>query len=354
MTPPSVKSALTVDEAKFYARAALYAYKTREELDILERQYVETPDLCVLNKFYNEIDPTVKRPVQVETDELEFHYVEHKNEIIFMLPGTRKRPDAFIVDFNTDFNMDMITTEHFNGEPLLVHRGFFERFKLLRKEVLNVVEQHGPDKTYCSVGHSLGAAMAILISLELSLKNYRSWSFLLSPPKVGGPCFNALVRATCPDVWRFIRINDFLPKLSPIPPYYHFGGKEVTIDRPNYVWPVMAACSIGAMFYFDSFLARFAFSFVLTLIGAQLTHATETYVNHVDQLTNVKPAEPTNYPRVDTVHTAAQWVPIVVMVIFAYSRLWTHNLFSLIRCKYQKTVLARLLKRTIRPSGSNS
>jgi len=357
MAIESVKSSLTVDEAKFYARAALYAYKTPGELDILERQYAETPEKCVLSKFYAEIDPNLNRPTIVETDELQFHYVEHNNEIIFMLPGTRKHgADVFFDDFNTDFNMDMIVTEHFNDEPLLVHRGFYERFKLLRKEIFKIVDQYGKTKTYCSVGHSLGAAMAILISLELSLKNYPNWTFLLSPPKVGGPRFNALVRENCTDVWRFIRINDFLPKLSPIPPYYHFGGKEITIDRPNYVWPVMATCSIGAaVFYFDSFSARFAFSFVLTLIGAQMTHATESYVNHVDQLTApLKPIEPTNYPLGGSVHTAAQWVPIMVMVIFAYSRLWTYNLLSLIRRKYQKTVLARLIKRIIRPSGSNS
>ena len=91
----------------------------------------------------------------------------------------------------------------------------------------------------------------------------------------------------------------------------------------------MATCSIGAaVFYFDSFSARFAFSFVLTLIGAQMTHATESYVNHVDQLTApLKPIEPTNYPLGGSVHTAAQWVPIMVMVIFAYSRLFLHLQF---------------------------
>jgi len=349
----SVKSTLTLDEAKFYARAALYAYKTREELVQLEAQYANSPEQCILNKFYDEIDPIERRPVQVETEDLEFHYVDHRNEIIFMIPGTRKRPDAFISDFNTDFNMDMIYTEHFT-ERVQIHRGFFERYKMLRKEIMKVVDKFGHTRTYCSVGHSLGAAMAILISLELRLKTYKAWSFLLSPPKVGGPCFNALVKKNIPDVWRFIRINDFLPKLSPIPPYYHFGGKEVTIDAPNFVWPIVAAVSIGSLFYFDSNLARFAFSFLLTLVGAQLTHATETYVNCVDRLTHLDYKEPTNYPLLNKVHTVAQWVPILVMVIFAYSRLWTKNLLSLIRRKYQKTVLARLLKRTIRPSGSNS
>ena len=65
-----------------------------------------------------------------------------------------------------------------------------------------------------------------MISLELRLKNYSSWAFLLSPPKVGASDFNQLVRSSVPDIWRFIRINDFLPKLSPIPPY-HVSGKII-------------------------------------------------------------------------------------------------------------------------------
>ena len=100
MAIESVKSALTVDEAKFYgwfekreknkltnltffsaARAALYAYKTPSDLDILERQFAETPEKCVLSKFYAEIDPNLNRPTIVETDELQFHYVEHNNVV---------------------------------------------------------------------------------------------------------------------------------------------------------------------------------------------------------------------------------------------------------------------------------
>ena len=59
-----------------------------------------------------------------------------------MVPGTRKRPDAFISDFNTDFNMDMIYTEHFT-ERVQIHRGFFERYKMLRKEIMKVVDKFG-------------------------------------------------------------------------------------------------------------------------------------------------------------------------------------------------------------------
>ena len=61
------------------ARAALYAYKTREELVQLEAQYANSPEQCILNKFYDEIDPIERRPVQVETEDLEFHYVDHRN-----------------------------------------------------------------------------------------------------------------------------------------------------------------------------------------------------------------------------------------------------------------------------------
>lgn len=347
-----IKPTLTVEEAQFYARAALYAYKTPDELSVLERQYDENPADCILAKFYDRINPRTSRPKSVIIKELEFHYAEYNNEIIFMIPGTRKRPDAFVTDFNTDFNMDLVRTELFGGEEILIHRGFFERYKLLRTEILKIVDYYGSKKSYCSVGHSLGAAMSILISLELRLKNHRAWTFLLSPPKVGAPCFNELVARNVQDIWRFIRVNDFLPKLSPIAPYEHFGGKEVRIDQSNRVWPILTTIAMLAMAYFDSKFALFLVCFMLTLVGAQLTHATETYVSHVDRLKSVQHSEALNYPK--NLNNAAQWMPILVMVIFAYARMWTKNTVFFIRSKYQKTILARLLKRAIKPSTSNS
>ena len=141
---------------------------------------------------------------------------QYKSSQIFF----RKRPDAFVTDFKTDFDMDMIWTDLFGGQTQ-VHRGFYERYRKMRKEILKVVNEYGNTKRYCSVGHSLGAALAIFTTLELRMKKLDAWAFLLAPPKVGSESFNQLVKANIPKdmIVRVVRTNDFLPKLSPIPPY---------------------------------------------------------------------------------------------------------------------------------------
>ena len=50
-------------------------------------------------------------------------------------------------DFNTDFNMDLVWTDLF-GPKVQVHRGFFERYKILRKEILKVVAVFGTKENF--------------------------------------------------------------------------------------------------------------------------------------------------------------------------------------------------------------
>jgi len=346
------------EDAQFYVRAALYAYKTHEELAELEKIYNEDQSKCILNKFYQRLEfENIQKPVRIEVDEWELYYLIRKDEIIFMVPGTRKRPDAFVTDFKTDFDMDMIWTDLFGGRTQ-VHRGFYERYRKMRKEILKVVNEYGNTKRYCSVGHSLGAALAIFTTLELRLKKLDAWAFLLAPPKVGSESFNQLVKANIPKemIVRVVRTNDFLPKLSPIPPYSNFGGKELIVDQLNWIWFFVALISL-TLLNFNGPILSFCVTFVLTLVGAQFTHSTESYVELIDRLDDVKlKNEVTDYPSVSHPLTAAQWVPITVMVIFAYTRLWSIQFTSFIRSKYRKTVLAKLLKRVIETptSGQSS
>ena len=74
----------------FIVRAALYAYKTPEELAELEKIYNEDQSKCILNKFYQRLESeNIQKPVRIVVDEWELYYLVRKNEIIFMVPGTR-------------------------------------------------------------------------------------------------------------------------------------------------------------------------------------------------------------------------------------------------------------------------
>ena len=74
----------------FIVRAALYAYKTPEELAELEKIYNEDQSKCILNKFYQRLElEKIQKPVRIVVDEWELYYLVRKDEIIFMVPGTR-------------------------------------------------------------------------------------------------------------------------------------------------------------------------------------------------------------------------------------------------------------------------
>ena len=74
----------------FIVRAALYAYKTPEELAELEAIYNQDQSKCILNKFYQRLElEKIQKPVRIVVDEWELYYLIRKDEIIFMVPGTR-------------------------------------------------------------------------------------------------------------------------------------------------------------------------------------------------------------------------------------------------------------------------
>jgi len=70
--------------------------------------------------------------------------------------------------------------------------------------------------------------MSIFTSLELKIKNMDARVFVFAPPKIGPDNFNKLVRQNLKNIIRVVRMNDFLPKLSPIPPY------EVTMSSSRH------------------------------------------------------------------------------------------------------------------------
>ena len=59
--------------------------------------------------------------------------------------------------------------------------------------------------------------------------------------------------------------------------FQNFGGKELIVDQLNWTWFVVALISLTSL-NFNGPILSFGVSFVLTLVGAQFTHSTESYV----------------------------------------------------------------------------
>ena len=87
------------------------------------------------------------------------------NEMTIILGDLVK---ALAGDMVTNADMQAVETKHF-GPCVSVHQGFLNRFRILLPIVRDVISMTHPSRVVF-VGHSMGAAVAILFALEFRHK----------------------------------------------------------------------------------------------------------------------------------------------------------------------------------------
>jgi len=334
------------EDLKFYARAALVSYKTEDEFDKIHKKY-EQNESTILDKYFDELKS--EPPSRIRCGDCGFAIAERKTEILIMFPGTRKELSCFYTDFKTDMDIPIVEATFIQGHSFRTHRGFLRRYHQMHQAIWKKIQHFGTNRQYTVVGHSLGAAMAIFLALELKSKGYQTLCVTLAAPKIGDQNFVELAREINPKTIRLIRTNDPLPKLSPIHSCLltHFGD-ALTIDQPNDVWLLVTVGSFLCFLVIPSLLLCVLSSFIMMLLGVQLTHSTESYVALVDNLPNRPPIRSNeNFPP-PTLKCLPQWYPIIAVTIFAYSLQWTKNSFQIVRRHLRKTIPRRLADQALR------
>ena len=111
-----------------------------------------------------------------------------------------------------------------------VHEGFHDLMRQLRPSLKEVVAQLDPTLPCYVTGHSLGAAIATLIAMEISYlvpemkENIRLYSY--AGPRVGSPDFVRAHSQRIPNAYRVINLGDAVPLLPPVTmadSYVHVG-----------------------------------------------------------------------------------------------------------------------------------
>jgi len=332
------------EDLRFYARAALVSYKTPAELKALYHDYAASKP-TILDKFFTEANCYPKR---VEVNDCGFSYAERNDEVILMFPGTRKEREVFWTDFKTDFDIPVVEATFLgNGNSFFTHRGFLRRFQQLHPEIWRVVQNFGINRKYTVVGHSLGAAIATFVALELKSKGYDAMCVTLAAPKIGDRDFVTLASKLGPKMIRLVRTNDPLPKLSPLKILLQGCGEEVQIDTPNSVWLLVLLGSIASFFLISSSLLSVLITIVLMVIGLDRTHSTESYVRLIDGLNTVPSSRiPENFPQI-TPKCLPQWYLIIVVTIIAYVYNWTGLGLKMLRAHFRNTVPRKAADRAL-------
>ena len=90
--------------------------------------------------------------------------LENKNEIIIAIRGT-----ADFQDVKSDLDI------HHAHDNLLgdVHEGFYDQMKKLEPEIISILESVSPKKDIYVTGHSLGGAIAKLLTLRMGFSSTR-------------------------------------------------------------------------------------------------------------------------------------------------------------------------------------
>lgn len=103
-----------------------------------------------------------------------------------------------------------------NNQDIMIHDGFLSIFSEIYENVLEILDYYDPnkEKTICVSGHSLGAAMATIVGLELENIGYtNTYIYSFGSPRIGNlqlkDYYNSL---TTLSLFRIINMEDEIPQ----------------------------------------------------------------------------------------------------------------------------------------------
>jgi len=118
-----------------------------------------------------------------------------------------------------------------------VHTGFYKSTQNIYPNVYSTVNDMldiYPSYEVIITGHSYGAAVAQLISMELLADNITSYLYNYGQPRVGNKDYAFFVNAYLEQFWRFTHYKDMIPHVPPISGlHYYHSCLEVYQDNDN-------------------------------------------------------------------------------------------------------------------------
>ncbi|CAL9728647.1 putative lipase Lih1p [Monosporozyma unispora] len=215
----------------------------------------------------NDINPTAKNTkivqvLEAEKGELGTGYVmvDYEKEVIVVVFRSSTTSQDWFSDFTiqpTDFEplsqneyWKLVNTGKINKcKDCQIHRGVSKFTESLGKDFLEKIEcilERYPNFKIVITGHSLGAALASMVGIELRLKGYYPLVLTYAPPRI----FNTNLKEWVDElfetehihqeiidtgeiqfVWGYFRVvhkNDYIPL---VPPFYKVAGLEIFIRK---------------------------------------------------------------------------------------------------------------------------
>lgn len=120
-----------------------------------------------------------------------------------------------------------------------LHRGFYEAYLTVRKDILDFVEKNNVKKIILT-GHSFGAAMATLcaVDIQYNIFGVKIEVFTYGSPRIGNKAFAKSFNRRIPKAFKIKNGNDFISNLPFKFLNYSHIGKEIHIGDKKKIWKI--------------------------------------------------------------------------------------------------------------------
>ena len=156
----------------------------------------------------------------IDVDGSQAYFLKNNDDLVFICRGTE--PTEF-KDIAADLKAFPVPSSTGIGK---VHKGFKTSVDNIWPELQGQLKEYGKTRTIWCTGHSLGAAMATLLSYRLQrtedCPNPQAL-FTYGSPKVGNKKYIKAIESIGLLHFRFVNNADIVARV-PVWPYRHFGG----------------------------------------------------------------------------------------------------------------------------------
>ena len=138
-------------------------------------------------------------------------------------------------EFVADIDYSQINLEN---TDMKVHRGFYKIYKNVRNQIFKHLKKYNVNNVFIT-GHSLGAAIATLISIDMYKYKYNAYVYGFGSPRVGNMEFAQYINKYC-NVYNIINQSDVVTNVPPSvsanfvnkkdPYFYNNSGQQIIFD----------------------------------------------------------------------------------------------------------------------------
>jgi len=196
---------------------SLVAYQQRIDCISDGSSAITVPELFTLVKvFFETVDPDSDDVCKDISDQVPIAFIATKGENIYLVFRGTATASEDVLDAEIS-QVDYTFVDN-GGKTELGDTTLYEQINTSIVAEINTLVASGDFSILYITGHSLGAALAVLVVPELADQSatINTIMYSFAGPGVGNPDFVGLYNSSIATSWRVVNVNDVIPKVPPL------------------------------------------------------------------------------------------------------------------------------------------